>query len=97
MFNWLAKILTEKHNSGLANRCKDCVWHKSEEECNVKQKKHMRYCSVLQMYTFDYNTCVDFKEEWFEAKPGATETEEIIIDFNVSVEPTEIKPETTSL
>lgn len=75
MLKKIQAAIVKNHNLGRANICKHCVWSKSEEMYDVKEKKHQHYCGLHLAYKFEYSSCSEFVEELEEAKPGSTELE----------------------
>src|SRR6185312_7364820 len=89
MLKWLKKLFQKKKNKGELNlySCKNCVFWKVEEENNKDYiSPYNRFCDINKKYTNMYSTCPHFLEERFEATPESTQTEEIEINHNLSIE-----------
>jgi hypothetical protein len=89
MLKWLSKIFQKKKKKETnPNICANCVYWKSEEESGVYLSKNpnIRYCGMKNFYTVGHNNCEDFHKEEFEALPNSTSTEELRLDYDLSIE-----------
>jgi hypothetical protein len=90
MLKWLSKIFQKKKKKKETNPniCANCVYWKSEEENGkvVSMNPNIRFCDINKCYTTNDNTCEGFHKEEFEALPNSTSTEELRLDYDLSIE-----------
>lgn len=88
MFKWLSKIFQKKKKVTNPNICANCVYWKSEEENGkvVSLNPNIRFCDMSKLYTKSTSSCPNFHKEEFEALPGSTSTEELRLDYDLSIE-----------
>lgn len=89
MFKWLSKIFQKKKKKEInPNSCTNCVYWKSEEENGkvTSLNPNIRFCDMNKMYTTSESTCMRFHKEEFEALPNSTQTEELRLDYDLSIE-----------
>jgi hypothetical protein len=93
MIGWLKKIFKKNKPLPLYHTCDKCVYWKSEEENNIipewnNNKK--RYCDVYKYSTKYNHTCALYTEEKFEATDDSIQTKELNLDYNLSIEESEL-------
>lgn len=91
MIGWLKKLLKKKKEA--INPCSTCVHWKSEEENNIKvplPRNGNRYCEVYKGFTHPNHTCVIYKKERFEATADSIQTPELSLDYDLSIEKSEL-------
>lgn len=103
MFQWLKGIFKKRKKNNCCEveikrvTCETCVWWKAEEENNAPPAekfsklfdKNYRMCDVYKEYTHKIHTCALYKEEKFEAQHDSIQTEEIDLNYEISVEESE--------